>query len=202
LKNLRQGIPLSNRRKTRGQHRHFWLLSAAANTYQAIMENKAKTYFVKPLKIFSYRDALYLHARLGREPGKAYRLPDFDPLLAIHRFKKVEITERSYEYPTDYKFEDVFDKNFGFVKDDYFKVEVEFHGWAAKYVTERMWSADQKITKIGDDKIRLSFSASSDMELIAWILSFAEEAKVIKPKWVVEEMKLKINKLAKYYGAS
>ena len=167
--------------------------------YQAIMEKKAKTYHVKPLKIFSYRDTMYLHARLGKEPGKAYREPDFDPLLAIHRFKKVEMTDRSFEYPSDYNFEDIFDKNFGFMKDDCFEVAVEFTGWAAQYVAERTWSPDQKISRIEDEKIRLTFSASSDVELIAWILSFGEEAKVIEPQWVTEKVLEKSRKTVCLY---
>jgi predicted DNA-binding transcriptional regulator YafY len=168
-------------------------------TYQAIMHKKVKTYHVMPLKIFSYRDTMYLHARMAREPGKAYREPDFDPLLAIHRFKKVQITDRSFEYPSDYDFEDVFDKNFGFMKDDCFEVEVEFTGWAALHVAERTWSPDQKIEKIDDDKIRLKFSASSEMELIAWILSFGEDARVIAPDWLVEEVINKVNRTAILY---
>jgi len=168
-------------------------------TYQAIMGKKSKTYHIKPLKIFSYRDTMYLHARLAREPGKTYREPDFDPLLAIHRLKKVEMTDRSFEYPADYDFEDVFDKNFGFMKDDCFEVEAEFTGWAARYVAERTWSPDQKITKIDDDKIRLKFSVSSDVELIAWILFFGEEARVIGPEWVVEKIMAKIERLSAQY---
>ncbi|MFZ4439388.1 MAG: helix-turn-helix transcriptional regulator [Syntrophales bacterium] len=168
-------------------------------TYQAIMQKKAKTYHVKPLKIFSYRDTMYLHARLAREPGKVYRTPDFDPLLAIHRFKKVEITERCFEYPTDYDFNEVFDRSFGLVKEDCFEVEMEFQGWAADYVAERTWSPDQKIAKIDDDKIRITFSASSEVELIAWILSFGEEAKVIQPEWVVEEIIKKLKGTAGLY---
>ena len=168
-------------------------------TYQAIMQKKAKTYHVKPLKIFAYRDTMYLHARLGREPGKSYREPDFDPLLAIHRLKKVEITDRGFEYPADYNFENVFDKNFGFMKDDCFEVEVEFTGWAAQYVTERTWSPDQKISRIDDEKIRIIFSASSDVELIAWILSFGDEAKVKEPEWVAEEVLEKSKKTVSLY---
>jgi predicted DNA-binding transcriptional regulator YafY len=168
-------------------------------TYQAIMQKKAKTYHVKPLKIFSYRDTMYLHARLAREPGKVYRPPDFNPLLAIHRFKKVEMTERCFEYPTDYDFNEVFDRSFGLVKEDAFEVEIEFQGWAVDYVAERTWSPDQKISKVGDDKIRITFSASSEPELIAWILSFGEEAKVIQPEWVLAEIMKKIRRTAALY---
>lgn len=169
-------------------------------TYQAIMQKKAKTYHVKPLKIFSYRDTMYLHARLAKEPGKVYRPPEFDPLLAIHRFKKVEMTELCFEYPTDYDFNEVFDRSFGLVKEDCFEVEMEFQGWAADYVAERTWSPDQKITKVGDDKIRITFSASSEVELIAWILSFGEEAEVIQPEWIAEEIINKVERTALLYS--
>jgi hypothetical protein len=67
-----------------------WLAAGmnACLTYQAIMQKKAKTYHVKHLKIFSCRDTRYLHARLTREPGKAYRAPDFDPSWPFTGLKK------------------------------------------------------------------------------------------------------------------
>ncbi|MGD9974045.1 MAG: WYL domain-containing protein [Desulfatirhabdiaceae bacterium] len=42
-----------------------------------------------------------------------------------------------------------------------------------------MWRSNQQITRMDDDKIRLTFSAVSRVELIPWILSFGEEAKVV-----------------------
>jgi hypothetical protein len=47
-----------------------------------------------------------IHARLAKEPDKAYRKPEYDPLPAIRRLKKVEMTARGLEYSADYKFED------------------------------------------------------------------------------------------------
>ena len=41
----------------------------------------------------------------------------------------------------------MFKQNFGVIKEDAFEVEVEFTGWAAKYVSERIWSPDQKIVQ-------------------------------------------------------
>jgi len=161
-------------------------------TYQALMEKKAKTYYINPLKIFSHRDTLYLHAQWSPSLDKPHTEPDFDPLLAIHRMKKIELTERGYKLPKKYDFEKIFNKNFGVMKDKPFEVEVEFTGWAAKYIPERIWSADQKITKKGSNKIILKCIASSEAELISWILSFGEEAKVLKPEWVVEEIKKRV----------
>ncbi len=131
--------------------------------------------------------------------AKPYDDPDFDPLLAIHRIRKIEITDRLFEIPKGYDFEKVFNKNFGVIKEEAFKVELEFSGWAAAYVSERIWSPDQKIIKRRDGKTRLTLSTSSEPELISRVLSFGDEAKVIKPKWLVEEVKTAISRMKQLY---
>jgi predicted DNA-binding transcriptional regulator YafY len=171
-------------------------------SYQAIMKRKGKTFYIKPLKLFSHNDTVYLHAQMAKYPGKRYQEADYDPLLAVHRIKKVEMTDRGYEFPGDYNFEKTFNKNFGIAREDAFEVEVEFTGWAARFVAERIWSPDQKITKKGKRKIRLTFSASSESELISRLLFFGEEAKLIKPGWLVKEMATKIEQMSALYSPS
>ena len=39
-------------------------------TYKAITGKAAKTFFIKPLKLFSHRDTVYLHAQLARTRGE------------------------------------------------------------------------------------------------------------------------------------
>ncbi len=167
--------------------------------YRAIWHGKSKTFYVKPLKLFSHQDTVYLHARMARSPGKPYKEPDFDPLLAVHRIKKVEMTERSFEFPKDYDFEKHFNRQFGVIKEESFEVKVEFTGWASRYVSERMWSPDQKITKKKGGKLVLSFTASSEPELIGWLLSFGDEARLLKPKWLIEEVAPKVERLHTLY---
>lgn len=93
----------------------------------------------------------------------------------------------------------MFNKNFGVIKKEAFKVELEFSGWAAVYVSERIWSPDQKIVKKRDGKTRLTFSTSSEPELILRVLSFGDEAKVIKPKWLMEEVKESVSRMSQVY---
>jgi predicted DNA-binding transcriptional regulator YafY len=114
---------------------------------------------------------------------------DYDPLLAVHRIKSVEITDRQFEFPPDYNFEKLFNKEFGVIKEDAFRVTVEFKGWAARFVSERTWSPDQKLVKKKDGTLRLTFTTSSEQEFISWVLSFREEAKVLRPKWLVGTLK-------------
>jgi predicted DNA-binding transcriptional regulator YafY len=132
-------------------------------------------------------------------PGKRYRAPDFDPLLAIHRIQEIQITERSFTLPGKYDFERDFNQSFGILKDAPFNVEVRFHGWAAIYVTERTWSPNQIITKHRDGSITLKFQASSEPEIISWILSFKDEARVIRPKWLVSEINNIIRNMSRLY---
>jgi len=165
-------------------------------TYKSIMATRAKTLYIKPLKIFSHKDSVYVHACLARAPGKPYKEPEFNPLLAIHRIKKVEITDRLFEFPKNYDFDKAFKQNFGVIKEDAFEVEVEFTGWAARYVSERIWSPDQKIHK-NNGTTKLTFTASSEPELISWMLSFGDEAKLIAPSWLINDLKHKINNMRK-----
>jgi len=169
-------------------------------TYKRIMADRAKTFFIKPLKIFSQKDTVYLHARMAGYPGKPYKEPDFDPLLAIHRIKNLELTERSFEFPKDYDFEKFFNQNFGVIKEEDFKVEMEFTGYATEYVAERIWSPDQKLIKKKDGTAKLKFSASSEPELISWVLSFGDEAKVVKPNWLIDKIKQIVISIQREYS--
>ena len=53
--------------------------------------------------------------------------------------------------------------------------------------------------KKADGKIRLIFSASSEYELTGWVLSFADEARVVKPKWLVEQIKKTVGRMQEVY---
>ncbi len=65
---------------------------------------------------------------------------------------------------------------------------MEFVGFAAGFVAERIRSPDQQIEQLPDGKIHLSFSASSEPELVAWLLSFGDEARLLGPNWLVEKV--------------
>ncbi len=171
-------------------------------TYKSPYNERSKTFYIKPLKIFSFKDALYLHAVRAKDPWQTkYVEPEFDPVLAIHRFRKVEIdeTKAHFEVPKEYDFQKAFNQTFGIIKDEKFEVEADFTGWAAVFVEERVWSNDQIITREGD-KVRIKFTASSEPEIISWILSFGDEARLLSPESLVKEALEKIENMRTRYG--
>jgi predicted DNA-binding transcriptional regulator YafY len=51
--------------------------------------------------------------------------------------------------------------------------------------------------------MRITFSASSDKELISWLLSFGDEARLIKPQRLIDSTKDMLMKMeALYNGCS
>jgi predicted DNA-binding transcriptional regulator YafY len=168
-------------------------------TYKSILANRAKQFYIKPLKIFSHKDSVYLHAYLAKAPGRAYKTPKFNPLLAIHRIQKIEITERPFEFPNNYDFDKVFKQNFGVIKEYTINVEIEFKGYFAKYVAERIWSPGQSVQN-KNGKTVLRFRGSSKPELLSWVMSFGEAAKVLKPEWLIKDVKKEIQKIQLQYN--
>jgi predicted DNA-binding transcriptional regulator YafY len=169
-------------------------------SYRSLLSERAKRFLVMPLKIFSHNDTMYLSARYAGKPGRHDARRDYDPLLAVHRLRNVQMTEHGFEFPADYDFERIYNSNFGIMKSGSFQAEVEFTGISARYVAERMWSPDQIITHREGDVLRISFSVSSEKEFISWILSFGDEARLISPFATVEALRGITERLHGFYG--
>ncbi len=92
------------------------------------MAAREKTFYIKPYKLFSYDSALYLHAGMAQYPGSKYKDFPFDPLPAVHRLRKVEVTDRQYTFPKNYDFEKHFNQEFGVIKGKSFQVKLALQG--------------------------------------------------------------------------
>lgn len=158
-------------------------------TYKGLGVKKAKKFNIMPLKMFSHHETVYLNARWANGEDNKKDPSAYDPLLAVHRIQGIELTDKRFEYPKNYDFEKIYNMHFGIMSDEKFEVVAEFTGDAATYVAEHMWSPDQKIARHKSGGIRITFSASSKPELISWILSFGDKAKLIKPKDLAKQIK-------------
>ena len=169
-------------------------------TYQALMEKAPKTYYIKPLKLFSHGNTLYLHAEKAKSPGKPYKTPKYNPVLAIHRIKSIERTKVHFEFPKNYDFNKTFDKSFGMMKEDHFDVTLHLTGWAAQFAREKTWSENQTIKEKNGGDIELTFSASSKEEVLALVLSYGDKAKVLRPAELVKMVRQQAEKMLQLYA--
>lgn len=167
--------------------------------YRKPLEDSGKTFFIKPYKLFSYNNALYLHAGMARPPDAKIMKYTFDPLLAVHRFEEVTMTDRKFVFPQKYNFEKHFNQEFGIIKDNTFTVKLELEGYAAAYARERRFSPDQRIRKNKNGKYILTFTASSEPEVLAWVLSHGAEVKVLSPDWLLGGVKKIVDSISRLY---
>lgn len=162
-------------------------------TYQARSSGGRHRYLAAPLHIIAYREALYLRCRLydvPERPTNSFRT------LAVHRIKNLRIDAATFPD----KPEDDHDPNFGFPFHEPIRVRVALWGGAATYVGERTWSPDQKLTKRKDGALILTFTATSRLEVIAWILSFGPDAELLEPKDLRDELRKQVDEIRARYA--
>lgn len=142
---------------------------------------RAESLHIKPLKIFAWRETIYIHTREALPMGSRTKRRDYDPLLALQRLESVEKTDIPFRKPAAYDFDKVFNRHFGMIRGKPFKVIATFTGWAADYVAERQWSPKQKLTRHDDGTLRLEFDAVSLPEVVTWVIGFGGLCKPIQP---------------------
>lgn len=147
--------------------------------YRGPQHKRVKTYTVAPYQLIIFHEGLYVRCR----PKDALACPGADPdkTLAIHRM-------RSVAYLSD-RFEAITEESahghagpFGLTKDKPFTVKVRIVPKAAMYVRERIWSDDQTIEELDDGGLLLTFTSTSELETLSWVLSFGGEAELLEPE--------------------
>lgn len=139
---------------------------------------KARTLTVAPHRLISFREGFYARCREQRPAGGKETPRDLT--LAVHRMLEITPTEKRFAPIQDTG--DGTDDSFGLAREKPFRVVVDFIPKAAMYIRERIWSRDQVIIPHKDGSITLEFTATSQPEVIAWVLSFGGEARLRKPE--------------------
>lgn len=168
-------------------------------TYQAL-DSEPKTYCICPCKLFVHQGSIYLHAARHRPPQEPAGAPVPIFTLAVHRLQHLALTNDGFQVPGDYDFDQVFNQSYGLIKGESFTVTLKLKGFAALWVPERIWGGNQKITRLRNGSIRLSFTASSRPEVTAWILSLGNDAHVAGPAWLRETIAGTVKEIHRAYS--
>ena len=153
----------------------------------------AKQYTIAPLRLIAYHEGLYLRGRL--EEGLTNGGKHYDRLFSIHRIGQVELTNRKYHIESS----GPEPLTFGLMAGKPFRARVQFQPAAAQYVSERKWSDDQKIAPAAGGGIVLEFTATSEPEVLSWVLSFGSEATLLEPASLRAELRNRLARMADSY---
>ena len=148
--------------------------------YHSFVDDKSKKFRIDPLHFFEHHGGLYFFANF----------PKYDDIriLAVDRIQKIEITETVFLYPQDFEPEEMLDPAFGIIYDDPVHVKIWFSANQARYIRERKWARDQKITGKNGGSIVVEIKTSGRDEVKRWVMSYGAEAVVLKPKELKAEI--------------
>lgn len=161
--------------------------------YHSFTRDTVKRFRIDPLRFFERDGGLYLFVRTT----------DYGDirLLAAERIESIEETGEGFADPADFDPEALLEDAFGIVYDDPLEVRIWFSANQARYIRERRWAKDQRITRRKDGSIVLTMETSGWWDVKKWVLSFGADAEVLEPVEMREEIQMEYtNALGRYEG--
>lgn len=142
--------------------------------YYSFHSEKVKKLETHPYHLLEHKKGLYLFCH-SIEHGKIIT-------LAVERIKKIKLTGKTFEPDISLDFKSYANSGFGIFSGKAEPVELIFSKDVAKYIKERRWHPTQRIRDMKDGRVKLSFKACVDFELIHWVRGFGSDVDVVRPK--------------------
>ncbi|PTN39107.1 YafY family protein [Desulfonatronum sp. SC1] len=159
--------------------------------YHAYSTDQTKTYAMEPLSICEHDGGLYLFVRISRYEEIR--------LLAVERIRGLRILESSFDYPDDFDPQERLKTAFGVYFDDPVEITIRFSPEVAKYVVDRKWSGEQRVTMLNNGGVELWMRTSGKTEVLRWVLGFGPNAEVLAPAELRNEVKVLLKKALQHY---
>jgi proteasome accessory factor B len=128
---------------------------------------------VDPFKLWYVNNGLYL---VGHD-HKENDLRTF----AVDRIQSAKLTNRRFEIPPDFNFEEFQKTAFNVIWGEPQEVKIRFSPPQAPYIRERTWHPSQKIEDEPDGSIILTLKVGDLWEVKRWLIGFGAEAAVLRP---------------------
>jgi predicted DNA-binding transcriptional regulator YafY len=161
--------------------------------YHSFSDDAKKGFRIDPLKFFDWKGGLYLFVRITAYGSIR--------MLAVERIISLEIGKDSFDYPDDFKPEELLENAFGVVYDDPITVKIRFSADQARYIKERTWAKGQMMKDQKDGSIILTMKTSGWWDVRQWILSFGPGAELLEPSEKRLEMKELAEEALKKYNS-
>jgi proteasome accessory factor B len=160
-------------------------------TYKKPDANKASVYLVDPYALVLYEQGLYVAGYSHRSHAER--------LFAVDRIQKITLTEERFEIPVSYSSIERYVDQFGLIEGLPQEVRVWFSEDVAHLMLERQWHPSQRIKKLKNGSVEVTFHAGGIDEIAWWVLSWGKEAKVLSPPRLVKIMASQLSKSLKHY---
>ncbi len=120
------------------------------------------------------------------------------------RMTNLRVLQARFARPSNFSVDTVLRGSFGVYsgEGDLVKIRIWFDSWAGRLVRERKWHHSQELRPLKNGEVELTLELSSFVEVVPWILGWAEHARALAPRALVKEMAGVVRQLGKVYKPS
>ena len=109
-------------------------------------------------------------------------------MFVLDRIKMMNVTDETFEVPSDFDLESYMQSPFKVIHDKPVKVKIRFDKKAAGYIKEKIWPHNQTIELQKDGSIIFSAEVAGTDEVKHWVMSWGRQAEVLEPSFLREEI--------------
>jgi predicted DNA-binding transcriptional regulator YafY len=136
---------------------------------------------ILPLRMFSYQQAVYLHAFVPKHSEVI--------TLNLQRLRGLKVLDEKGVPPAGYRSEQWELSAFGvFAGKKAATYRLRFSAELAPYIRERTWHASQELKELDDGGVELSFTCGESYEVTAWVASWRSGVQVLAPAALRDEL--------------
>ena len=132
--------------------------------------------------------------------GFEHETSDFR-IYSLARIQNAQLQNDSFRVPQDFDIKKHIDLELGIWNnpDRFEEYEILFAKETSRYVLEREWHKDQIIEQNEDGTVLLKFKSNQSQMIYTWLLSFGNNATVIKPQELREKIRAECEEVAEKY---
>ncbi len=151
-----------------------------------------KAFVLDPLTLVIYKKGLYLAGYSHHHNGiRTFSLDGFGDVdwLRGERF----------DYPADYQPSKLAEGAFGLISGPRTRVRIFFDEKVARFVRRRRWHPTQVVKRVPAG-IELTMEVSGTVELASWVLGFGDQAEVVEPESLRDQVAAELARAAARYA--
>ncbi len=161
--------------------------------YRKSPDESAEQRHVEPYHLAAINGVWYLAAMdLDRGAMRTF---------ALNRMSALTPLKRHFKRPEDFSPDAYFGDSFGPFRgdDEAMTVRIAFKRYAAGIVRERLWHRSQIIEEKPDGALELQLHVRDSYETLRWVLGWGDQAQLLSPPHLVEEMRAMVAEIQASY---
>lgn len=188
------------KRRPQGTENLYGLLHAIKNklqikfSYQKFWEEEISQRTTEPYALKEFKNRWYILAKDGKDA--------IIKSFALDRLTNLEITKKTFEFPKTYNIEESYRYCFGIINQNDEKpqeIVLSFNPFQGKYIKTLPLHETQQILVDNKKELQIKLKLCLTHDFIMELLSFGDNLKILKPKFLINKIKTEHKKAFKQY---